>query len=447
MHDVLNWLGEQLVRAEQAPPAAPASPSAEPMPARGWGRRLRRRPAIGAAEPVRRGPPAFRGLGAARLDAAARDRGGRRGRDRVHRGALVRRLAPGGCRCRGAQAGRRCARAARADPLRAGAEYGSEGAVRRSSEGSGRLPDVRRRAGRRETGISADPANDTLATARRVDQPRWQQLPHDLQQRRRERQRHPARASTRPTTRPTPRRRRSPDGRRGRDFGAPTSLVRPRRGPGAGTALSESGPQSYYEQLYQDVQAGDQATSRSGGDTSRTITSSLVGQTTLGGEPVDELRFDMTSDDPRVRANATRTSGARRVHRDDVHARREQIVLDLDSRLLPAGADRRHDGEHTDIQGTPPGTDRDEARRLFSDQSYPTRPPTRRCSTIGAHPGATLVPETYAQYRAEHGLAPLPGSAAATGPSGSTADTDTAGSSGATAPAGAPGSTGATGSS
>ena len=63
-------------------------------------------------------------------------------------------------------------------------------------------------------------------------------------------------------------------------------------GHGASCGAFEKSIRSFlYRQLYQEAQAGNQGTYSNGG-VQRTVTATLVGQGTLDGEPVYELRFD-----------------------------------------------------------------------------------------------------------------------------------------------------------
>jgi hypothetical protein len=179
------------------------------------------------------------------------------------------------------------------------------------------------------------------------------------------------------------------------------------------TDLDDAGP-SFYEQLYQEAQAGDQATS-SGGSSQTTVTSQLIGQTTIDGEAVYELSFDVQST---VDANA----GALALNP-------QQILVYLDSQTYTPVRTVEVVSNPHDNPGSPAGTT--VAKVIdYTMQSLPDTPANEALLQIAAPPGATTIQETMSQYRAAHGFEPAPGPSGSTGTSGATDATGSSGTSG-----------------
>ncbi len=102
-----------------------------------------------------------------------------------------------------------------------------------------------------------------------------------------------------------------------------------------------------------------------------------------------------------------------------------------------------------DIQGPPPGTTVT-AVADYSIQALPDTPANEALVQMTAHPGATQIQATLAQYNAEHGLdlvpSPGPGATTNTGPTGPTGAASQTGATGmpGTSTSGASGANGAT---
>jgi hypothetical protein len=193
------------------------------------------------------------------------------------------------------------------------------------------------------------------------------------------------------------------------------------------TDLDDAGP-SFYEQLYQEAQAGDQATS-SGGSSQTTVTSQLIGQTTIDGEPVYELSFDVQST---VDANA-----------GPLALNPQQIIVYLDSQTYTPVRTVEIVSNPHDNPGSPPGTTVTKVID-YAMQSLPDTSANEALLQITAPPGATTIQETMSQYRAEHGFEPSVGSSGSTGPSGATDSTGPSGSTGSSGTSGS-GASGASG--
>jgi hypothetical protein len=160
---------------------------------------------------------------------------------------------------------------------------------------------------------------------------------------------------------------------------------------------------SYYQQLLQDAE-----TSTQGGDASgwTTISAQLVGQTTIAGDPVYELRFD-------VRRTALPE---------------QQILLYIDTQtFLPV----RSVGtvfNVKDFAGAPPGMAVSDVAD-YSIQNLPDTPANQALLQMTPHPDATQVQATYAQYiGASHQPQPS-SSTTATGATGTSERTGTTGTS------------------
>jgi hypothetical protein len=161
---------------------------------------------------------------------------------------------------------------------------------------------------------------------------------------------------------------------------------------GIPSAFDVSDP-SYYEELYQEAQAGQQATN---GQT--TIATQLVGQTTIAGEPVYELRFDFHFTPP---ANPPAGDIAGDICGTTVCSPPDQeTLLYLDSQTFMPVRSVTMLENTTDRPGMPPGTSVLFVAELAVD-SLPDTTASESVLAMSAHPGATQITETVAQHRAD----------------------------------------------
>jgi hypothetical protein len=152
---------------------------------------------------------------------------------------------------------------------------------------------------------------------------------------------------------------------------------------GVATSLSDPG---YYEQLYQEALAGGQTT-----DGGTTITSQLVGQTTLAGEPVYELQFTVHFNPP-ADPPVGDLCGTSACTPPD-----QQIQLYLDAQTyLPVRSVMSIDNTR-DLPGVPAGDAVWEVAD-FSVQSLPDTPANEALLAMSSHSGATTATETREQW-------------------------------------------------
>ncbi len=204
--------------------------------------------------------------------------------------------------------------------------------------------------------------------------------------------------------------------------------------PGAiGSNLADP---SFYEQLYQQVQAGQQATIPEG-SAQTTVAAHLIGQTTIAGESVYELRFDVQTTMPSG-GDLTGPNCGPTV----CTLATSEILLYLDSQTYTPVRTVVITLNPNDNQGLPDGTAVSQVAD-YSVQSLPDTSANEALLQMSAHPGAAQVRATYAQYRAEHGLSPLTGSTASTGATGSSGTSGSSGATGSSNEAGPTGSSGA----
>ena len=191
-----------------------------------------------------------------------------------------------------------------------------------------------------------------------------------------------------------------------------------------GLLISNPSDLSVYQQLYNEAQTGAQGT-QTLGSVQRTVTAALVGQTTIAGESVYELRFD----------EQLAITGV--CSPNPCHPASYQTLLYLDSQTFLPVRTVLITINPNNNPGLPNGTAVSGVID-YSFTSLPDNSSNEGLLQITTHPGVTQVEATYAQYRAEHRLYPSSGSTSSTGTTGATGASDT------TAPSG---STGASGSS
>lgn len=170
-------------------------------------------------------------------------------------------------------------------------------------------------------------------------------------------------------------------------------------------AVSDFSDPSYYEQLYQETQAKNQATTSGGVEQT---TTQLVGQTTIGSESVYELRIDQHFTPPGEVCGSTACA-----------APDQETLLYLDSQSYTPVRIVTFIVNTDDVAGSPPGTTVSNAT-AYSVQRLSDTPANESLLQMTAHSGATQVQATYAQYRSDHGLSPLAGSAPSTNATGAT---------------------------
>ena len=193
------------------------------------------------------------------------------------------------------------------------------------------------------------------------------------------------------------------------------------------TSSNFSNP-SYYENLYQQAQSGEQ-------------NAHLVGQTTVGGKSVYELQFSGTDPKPPANPPPGDMCGYTLCTPSD-----SEILLYLDSQTFTPVRTVYLIRNTSDQPGVPPGTAVWDVAN-YAVQSLPDTPANETLLQMTPHPGATQVQQTDAQYIAELRASSRPGSrsqAATTGSTGSTG-TSASGASGASGTTAASGTTGATG--
>jgi hypothetical protein len=148
-------------------------------------------------------------------------------------------------------------------------------------------------------------------------------------------------------------------------------------------SASELGNPSYYEQLYREAQAGAQDSS---GQT--TITAQLLGQTTLAGESVDALRFNVHFT-PLANPPAGDICGAAACTPPD-----REILLYLDSQtFMPVRSVTVLDNTR-DVPGIAPGS-------AVYVTALPDTTANESRLQMSAHAGATQDTETEQQFRTE----------------------------------------------
>ena len=190
---------------------------------------------------------------------------------------------------------------------------------------------------------------------------------------------------------------------------------------------------SYFENLYHEAQVGGEHT------VGRiTVTAAqLVGQTTIGGESVYELRFDFqfaaTANPP-----AYDPCGSKVCTRPD-----QETLLYLDSQTLMPVRSVVMTVNTNDRPGFPPGTTVSDVTD-FTVQSLPDTPSNESLLQMSPHPGATQVQETYTPGK---GTVVSTGASSASGLTSQAGTTSSTGSTGATTATGTTGTTGATGTS
>jgi hypothetical protein len=170
------------------------------------------------------------------------------------------------------------------------------------------------------------------------------------------------------------------------DTGGPITSGSPPVGPPTASDLANP---SYYESLYQEAEA-DQQNTQAG----TTVSAQLVGQTTIGGESVYELRFDFHFTPPSNQA-AQDMCGSTVCTPPD-----RETLLYLDSQTFLPVRSVLLIVNPTDRPGLPPGT----AVWTLTDlsiQSIPNTPANASLLQMSAHPGATQVERTEAQNEAD----------------------------------------------
>ena len=148
---------------------------------------------------------------------------------------------------------------------------------------------------------------------------------------------------------------------------------------------------SYYESLYQEAQADQQNTV--GGTT---VSAQLVGQTTIAGESVYELRFDFHFTPP-ANPPAGDMCGSTVCTPPD-----RETLLYVDSQTFMPVRTVELIVNPTDKPGIPPGT----AVWTLTDlsiQSLPDTTANENLLQMSPHPGATQIEHTEAQNRADLG--------------------------------------------
>jgi hypothetical protein len=157
---------------------------------------------------------------------------------------------------------------------------------------------------------------------------------------------------------------------------------------GTPSAFDLSDP-AYFEELYQEAQAGQQAT-----NAQTTIATQLVGQTTIAGEPVYELRFDFHFTPP-TNPPAGDICGTTGCSPPD-----QETLLYLDSQTFMPVRSVTMLENTTDRPGMPPGTSVLFVAELAVD-GLPDTTAGESVLAMSAHPGATQITETVAQHRAD----------------------------------------------
>jgi hypothetical protein len=183
---------------------------------------------------------------------------------------------------------------------------------------------------------------------------------------------------------------------------------------------------AYFEELYQEAQAGDK---NAQGQT--TFTSELVGQTTIDGESVYELRFDFHFTAPADIAAD--------------NAPDQENLLYLDSKTYTPV---RSVKMAVNPSGQPDGPSGTTVLAVtdFTVQSLPDNPANERLLQMSPHPGATQIQENHTPQTGTTASGTGTGAAlgtGATGPSGATGASSEAGPTGSSG-ASASGSSGVT---
>ena len=208
-----------------------------------------------------------------------------------------------------------------------------------------------------------------------------------------------------------------------------------------GAISSNLADPSFYEQLYQQAQAGQQATIPEG-TAQTTVAAHLIGQTTVAGESVYELRFDLQTTMPSGGDLSGPNCGP-----TVCTLRTSEILLYLDSQTYTPVRTVVLTSNPNDNQGLPDGTAVSQVAD-YAVQRLPDTPANEALLQMSAHPGAAQVQAAYDQYRADHGLSPVTGSSTgASGPTGSSGATGSSSEAGPTGSSGASasGSSGVTG--
>lgn len=157
---------------------------------------------------------------------------------------------------------------------------------------------------------------------------------------------------------------------------------------GQPTAADLANP-SYYESLYQEAEAGQQNT-----QDGTTASAQLVGETTIAGESVYELRFDFHFTPP-ANPPAGDICGSTVCTRPD-----QATLLYLDSQTFLPVRSVNLIVNRTDQPGIPPGTAVWSITDL-SVQSLPDTPANENLLQMSPHPGATEIEQTDGQNRAD----------------------------------------------
>jgi hypothetical protein len=183
------------------------------------------------------------------------------------------------------------------------------------------------------------------------------------------------------------------------DGTAPTAPAPPDGSTAAlpGAVLSNLSDPSFYEQLYREAQTGSHVE-----DGETTVTSSLVGPTTIAGEPVVELQFTVHTAPP-SNPPAGDDCGTSACAPPD-----REVLLYLDAQTYTPVRAILEIVNSGDSPGVPAGT----SVWMVADYSVERLADSPANETLlqpSPHTGATQVTETYAQYRAAQGWPPLAG--------------------------------------
>lgn len=157
---------------------------------------------------------------------------------------------------------------------------------------------------------------------------------------------------------------------------------------GQPTASDFANP-SYYESFYQEAEAGQQNT-----QDGTTVSAQLVGQTTIAGESVYELRFDFHFTPP-ANPPAGDICGSTVCTPPD-----RETLLYLDSQTFLPVRSVELIVNPTDKPGIPPGTAVWTVTDL-SIQSLPDTTANENRLQMSSHPGATQIDQTETQNRAD----------------------------------------------
>ncbi|MGA2471657.1 MAG: hypothetical protein ABSG64_13325 [Solirubrobacteraceae bacterium] len=168
----------------------------------------------------------------------------------------------------------------------------------------------------------------------------------------------------------------------------------------AGATFGYLGNPSFYEQLYKDTQAADHTTV-SGGAMSQTITTRLAGPTSIAGQAVYELRFDVNTTIRRPAGTNRRFAGACTATRCTLPE--SQILLYLGRQTYTPVRTVVITTNPHDIVGPPPGTTVT-AVAEYSIHTLPDTPANQTLLKITPHPGAKHTQTTLAHYMHAHGL-------------------------------------------